>query len=63
MNCTVPKPDHIGSETPIRLNVAEALSLPDRFMTALGRRGVTTDVIGRLYRRTRSNRAKAVLGS
>jgi hypothetical protein len=43
--------------------VEATLAFRDGSMTASGLRGLTTDVIGRLYRRARSNHAKAALGS
>jgi hypothetical protein len=38
MRCTIPSPDHVGPETPLRLNVAVALAFPDGSMTASGLR-------------------------
>jgi hypothetical protein len=63
MRARLPSIENVGPDSPVRLNVAAALAFPDGSMTASGLRGLTTDLIGRLYRRTRSNRAKAALGS
>ena len=41
MHCTIPSPDHVGPETPLRLNIAAALAFPDDLMTVLGLRRET----------------------
>jgi hypothetical protein len=38
MRCTVPSPDQINPETPLRLSIAAALGFPDGSMTASGLR-------------------------
>jgi hypothetical protein len=59
MACSVPSCTGVSLETPLRLTVADAL--PNDGITASALRGLTTGVIGCLYRQVPSNRAKAVL--